>query len=107
MAWKCPPLASKCYSAKESRGQGISVVRLDGGGDGVRDRAGWGRMGGGGGAGDWDWTGMEQRVCCDLASRMCSGCGRSETCFFPHPFGGIMDQLFSKDLGPKCISWKC
>lgn len=63
MAWKCPPLASKCCPAKESRRQGVSVVRLDGGGGHGR----MGQMGGGGGAGDWDWTGMGQRVCCDLA----------------------------------------
>lgn len=43
MTWKCPPLASKCCPAKESRGQGVSVVRLDGGGSRVGDRAGWGR----------------------------------------------------------------
>lgn len=100
MAWKCPPLASKCCPAKESRGQGVSVVRLDGGGGQGR----MGLMGGGGGAGDWDWTGMGQRVCCDLASRTCSGFGKSEVYFVPHPFRGIMDQFYSKTLGPKCIS---
>lgn len=33
----------------------------------------------------------------------CSGFGKSEVYFVPHPFGGIMDQFYSKTLGPKCM----
>lgn len=64
-----------------------------------------GRKRGGQGPG-WDMmtTGVQGYDCaCGLQPR----CGCSETCFFPHPSEGTMDQLYSKTLGPNDISWKC